>query len=129
MFMNFYFCWRIDFFYFQVFLVLSLKRRCIGIFENAIVYSCMWSTRVNIFSANWGEAPPDFDKNDIFWVEFPPTQKVKEYPCPCEVTLINSNLIITNYKVKWPKQSLSSFTKHLEPKIWKYFNFSFLISV
>ena len=35
----------------------SLKRYHIRFFENNIVYSCVWSTSVNMFSASWGRLP------------------------------------------------------------------------
>ena len=41
---------------------LLLKRHYIGFFGIAIVYSCVQSTSVNMFSANW-ESLPHFDKN------------------------------------------------------------------
>ena len=75
MFMNFYFCWNKDFFfYFQLlllffclFVFFTLEKHYIGFFENSIVYSGMRSTSVNMLSANWGETPGHFDKNGIFF--------------------------------------------------------------
>ena len=67
MFINFYFCWDIDFFLVSLSRVfLLLKRHYIGVFENPIAYSCMRSTRVNMFSANWGSLL-HFDKNVVFF--------------------------------------------------------------
>ena len=68
----------IIFFYFQVFLVFSLKRH-IGFFEDTLfilvfrlpVWTCLLQT---------GGDSPHFDKNDIFWGELPLIQKVEEYP-------------------------------------------------
>ena len=61
-----------------------LKRHQIGLFENAIVYSCMWSTSVNMFSANWGILPY-IDKKSKFCggvgVGSSPTDKDEKYPC------------------------------------------------
>ena len=37
-----------------------------GLFENSVVYSCMRSTSVNMFSADRGRLP-HFDKNFIYW--------------------------------------------------------------
>ena len=54
---SFIFVEKLIFFYFQVFLFYSFKRHYIGFFENTIVYSCMWSTSVNMFSENGGRLP------------------------------------------------------------------------
>ena len=62
-----------SFFLFLDFSVFLLKRHYIGFFENTIVYSCMCSTSVNLFSASWGvlegeggggETPQHFDKSN-----------------------------------------------------------------
>ena len=79
MFMNFYFCWDIDFFLFSSFsIVFSLKRHYIGFFKN-IVYLCMQSSSVNMLSANWGETPPILIKM-VFSGELPPLRKLKKIP-------------------------------------------------
>ena len=48
----------------QIAETFSLKRHYIEFFENAFVCSCMWSTSVNMFSANWREDSSNFDKNE-----------------------------------------------------------------
>ena len=58
MFINFYFCCNIDFFLVSsCCFFFSLKRQYIGFFENAIVYSCMQSSSVNMFFSNWRVYP------------------------------------------------------------------------
>ena len=60
--------------------VFSLTRYHIQFFENAIIYSCMRSTSLNMFSANCREALPHFDKNGILGGELPPLRKLKNNP-------------------------------------------------
>ena len=62
-FINIYFCW--DIFFFSSFKFFLLKRHYIRFFENAIFYSCMWCTSVNMFSENW-RCLRHIDKNGGF---------------------------------------------------------------
>ena len=61
-FIDFYFCWGINFFsIFRFFWeVFSLKRYYIEFFD-----SCMWSTSVNMFSVNGGRLPQIKQKRNI----------------------------------------------------------------
>ena len=101
MFMNFYFCWDIDFFLFSGFsVVFSLKRHYIGFFKN-IVYLCMQSTSVNMFSANWGETPPILIKI-VFSGELLPLRKLKKIPgnqtvAGLHFTIVSFKLLSSNY--------------------------------
>lgn len=101
MFMNFCFCYDIDLFSMLRFFCFffSWKRRCIGFFENTVVYSCMQSTIVNL-----GRRLPSLWLKWYFWYHPNPstplpTQKLRKLnniPEPIfSLKLINCLLILS----------------------------------